>query len=119
MNILTNFNYYNIKHISIEEELDKSNLVVFKGKLNNKDIAIKEYIVDEDGRLDNNIINELYIGKNIGSERLLKIYGYSHNKDKSKYYLLMEYINKGSVYQYIHQDKFFINITYKNVTYSE
>ena len=113
MNILTNFNYYNIKRISIDEELDKSNLVVFKGKLNNKDIAIKEYIVNEDGRLDNNIINELYIGKNIDSERLLKIYGYSHNKDKSKYYLLMEYINKGSVYQYIHHDKYYMKITYK------
>jgi len=106
MDDLSKFKYFDIKDIKLEDEIDHSNLIVYKGVLNGKDIAIKEYNTDKEG-LDDTIINELNIGNKVSSERLLKIYGYSHNSAKSKYYLLMEYINKGSVNQYINQEKYY------------
>ena len=106
MGDLSKFKYFDIKDIKLEDEIDHSNLIVYKGVLNGKDIAIKEYNTGKEG-LDDTIINELNIGTKVSSARLLEIYGYSHNSDKTKYYLLMEYINQGSVYQYINRDKYY------------
>lgn len=109
LDFINEYKYFDIKNIQINEILDKGNIPVYKGKLNDKDIAIKEYTIDDREYLylDDAIITELRIGLKVNSKRLLKIYGYSHNKDKTKYYLLMEYINKGSILNYI--DNYCIN----------
>ena len=109
LDFINEYKYFDIKNIQINEILDKGNIPVYKGKLNDKDIAIKEYTIDDREYLylDDAIITELRIGLKVNSKRLLKIYGYSHNKDKTKYYLLMEYINKGSIFNYI--NNYFIN----------
>ena len=57
MDDLSKFKYFDIKHIKLEDEIDHSNLIVYKGVLNGKDIAIKEYNTDKEG-LDDTIINE-------------------------------------------------------------
>uniref|UniRef100_A0A6C0C6N1 non-specific serine/threonine protein kinase n=1 Tax=viral metagenome TaxID=1070528 RepID=A0A6C0C6N1_9ZZZZ len=110
---INEYKYFDIDNILIGDILDKGNIPVYKGKLNGKDIAIKEYTVDDEEYLylDDSIITELRIGLKADSKRLLKVYGYSHSKDKMKYYLLMEYINKGSIFNYIND--YFVNIIYK------
>ena len=98
------YSYINFSDIIFENELGRTNVSVFKGKLNSNDIAIKIYEVDtETNYINENIINELYIGKIINSERLLKIIGYSYNDDETEYYLIMEYINYGSLFDYINK----------------
>ena len=111
-NILLAYNLIDYDKIIFDKELDKGNLIVYKGTYNNTDIAIKEYIV-ENNVFDYNLINELFIGTKINSERLMKILGYSINKDKSKVYLIMEYINSSSLWDLINNDKYFVNIQYE------
>ena len=114
---INEYKYYDINNIEIGNMIDRGNIPVYKGIMNDKDIAIKEYTVDSEvyknkQYLDDSIITELRIGlKAAASKRLLKVYGYSHSKDKMKYYLLMEYINKGSIFNYIND--YFVNIIYK------
>lgn len=109
MDDLSNYKYINFNKITIEDEIDRSNLSVYKGIYKKNIVAIKEYIIDEDGDLDDNFINELYIGSKVDSERMLKIYGYSYNEDKTIYYLVMDYINSGSLYHYINKDMYSLN----------
>ena len=112
-NILLSYNLIDYDKIIFDKKLDKGNLIVYKGTYNNTDIAIKEYIVEEEEYFDYNLINELYIGTKINSERLMKILGYSINNDKSKVYLLMEYINSSSLWNLINDEKYSVNIQYE------
>ena len=111
--ILLSYNLIDYDKIIFNKKLDKGNLIVYKGIYNNNDIAIKEYIVEEEDELDYNLINELFIGTKIKSERLMKILGYSINNDKSKVYLLMEYINSSSLWNLINDEKYSVNIQYE------
>jgi len=123
------YNKINYDEISFGEKIDKGNLIVYKGKYKNQDIAIKEYITekydtdsddsddydpdDQDNYyLDDGLINELYIGSKVSSERLLNVLGYSHNKEKNKIYLIMEYINSCSLIKYIDESIFYKNVEY-------
>ena len=109
MDQLSDYKYIDFNELIIEDEIDRSNLAVYKGKYKKNIVAIKEYIINEDGDLDDNFINELYIGSKAYSERMLKIYGYSYNEDKTIYYLIMDYVNSGSLYHYINKDKYAVN----------
>ena len=76
--------YKHIKYadIKIGKLLASGNVSVYRGKYFDEDVAIKEYEYNEDNIMDH-IMNELDISNNIKSERLMKIHGYSYNKDKS------------------------------------
>ena len=71
-----------------------------KGTYNEKDIAIKKYEYDE-FNINEIIFKELVIGSNTESERLMKTYGYSYDKEKEYLYLIMEYINSSDLGKYI------------------
>jgi len=96
---LVDFKYIEYNDLFIDNLLDKGNAEVFKGTYNEKDIAIKKYEYDEFNI--NEIIKELVIGSNTESERLMKTYGYSYDKEKEYLYLIMEYINSSDLGKYI------------------
>ena len=106
---LSSFDFYDLNDIEINDMIDKSNAEVYKGKCDGKDIAIKEYYIEE-GEFNYDFYNELNIGESVNSERLLKIYGFSHDPSNNKYYLLMEYINSGNLFNYINNSKYYTNV---------
>ena len=97
---LSYYNFIEYDDLNIDELLDKGNAEVFKGKYLEKDVAIKKYKYDEFS-INELIFNELKIGSKIESERLMKTYGYSYDKDKENLYLIMEYINSKDLFHYI------------------
>ena len=97
---LSYYNFIKYDDLNIDELLDKGNAEVFKGKYLEKDVAIKKYKYDEFS-INELIFNELKIGSKIESERLMKTYGYSYDKDKENLYLIMEYINSKDLFHYI------------------
>ena len=97
---LSYYNFIEYSDLNIDELLDKGNAEVFKGKYLKKDVAIKKYVYDELS-INELIFNELKIGSKIESERLMKTYGYSYDKDKKYLYLIMEYINSKDLWHYI------------------
>ena len=98
---LSDFKYIKYKNLSIGDLLDKGNAEVFKGIYKNIDVAVKKYVYD-DFNINEIVLNELRIGSNLESERLMKIYGYSYDKKKEYIYLIMEYINSGDLGRYIY-----------------
>ena len=97
---LSYYNFIEYSDLNIDELLDKGNGEVIKGKYLEKDVAIKKYKYD-DININEIIFNELKIGSKIESERLMKTYGYSYDKDKEYIYLIMEYINSKDLWHYI------------------
>ena len=97
---LSDYEYINFNELNIDKLLDKGNAEVFIGKYLEKDVAIKKYEYDE-FIINELIFNELKIGSKIESERLMKTYGYSYDKDKKYLYLIMEYINSKDLFHYI------------------
>ena len=97
---LVDFKYIEYNELFIDNLLDKGNAEVFKGTYNEKDIAIKKYEYDE-FNINEIIFKELEIGSNTKSERLMKTYGYSYDKEKEYLYLIMEYINSSDLGKYI------------------
>jgi len=97
---LVDFKYIEYNELFIDNLLDKGNAEVFKGTYNGKDIAIKKYEYDE-FNINEIIFKELEIGSNTKSERLMKTYGYSYDKEKEYLYLIMEYINSSDLGKYI------------------
>ena len=94
---LSDFKYINFKKLNINDLLNKGNAEVYKGEYNGEIVAIKKYDYDDDDIQE--IISELFIGSNIKSKRLMKIYGYSYDKDYI--YLVMEYINSNDLFDYM------------------
>ena len=47
MDDLSNYKYIDFNKITIEDEIDRSNLSVYKGIYKKNIVAIKEYIIDE------------------------------------------------------------------------
>ena len=104
---LSEYTFIVYKDIKIGELIATGNVGVYKGEYNNNNVAIKEY----EFSLNNidTIKKELYIGHNLKSERLMKVYGYSYSKDQTCLYLVMEYINSCDLYDYI--DQYYERIT--------
>ena len=106
---LSGYKYIKYKNLSIGELLDKGNAEVFKGVYKNNVVAVKKYEYD-DFNINEIVLNELRIGSNLESERLMKIYGYSYDKEKEYIYLIMEYINSKDlgcyIYSYFDKDKY-------------
>ena len=89
--------------------IDKSNASVFKGTYDNNNVALKAYEYDdedEDDFVDLNIYIELYIGKLVSSERLMKVYGYTYDYDEKMIYVVLEYINSDNLWEYINNENF-------------
>ena len=107
--VLYQYKYIKYDDIKIGKLLDSGNVSVYRGKYFDIDVAIKEYEYDEHN-IREHIMNELNISHNIKSERLMKIHGYSYNKDKSLLYLIMEYINSKDLYTYLIQEKYHTHI---------
>jgi serine/threonine protein kinase len=108
--LLSPYNSIKYSEISFDEILDKGNLIVYKGYYQNKTVAIKEYPIKDD-EFDDSIINELDIGTGVRSCRLLKVYGYCIHEDMI--YLIMEYINHNSLWNFINDDKYYIEIEHE------
>ena len=98
---LSKYTFIVYKDIKIGELIATGNVGVYKGEYNNNNVAIKGY----EYSLCNidTIKKEINIGHNLKSERLMKIYGYSYNKDQTCLYLIMEYINSCDLHDYICQ----------------
>lgn len=107
--LLSPYKHIKYEDIKIGKLLDTGNVSVYRGKYFNLDVAIKVYKYDENN-IREHIINELDISHNIKSERLMKIYGYSYNKDKSLLYLIMEYINSKDLYTYLENTQYYTHI---------
>ena len=110
---LSKYEYIDFKNIKLGDLIDKSNASVFKGVYDNKTVALKGYEYDnedEDDIVDLNIYMELYIGKLVSSERLMKVYGYTYDYDEKMIYVVLEYINSDNLWDYIKKDIFSIYI---------
>ena len=103
---LSSYKHIKYEDINICKLLDKGNVSVYKGTYLDKHVAIKKYKYTEDN-IDT-IMTELEISHKFNSERIMKTYGYSYNKDKTLLYLVMEYINSKDLYTYLEQDKYHI-----------
>ena len=111
MDTLTKYNHIPYEEISFGEEIDKGNLIVYKGVYNNNMVAIKEYLFEKDN-IDTDLLNELQIGSKVRSERMLKVIGYSISKENI--YLIMEYINSTSLWEFIDKDKYYETVIRSN-----
>ena len=106
---LSKYTYIDFKKIKLGDLIDKSNASVFKGIYDNKTVALKAYEYDdedEDDFVDLNIYIELYIGKLVSSERLMKVYGYTYDYDEKMIYVVLEYINSDNLWDYINKENF-------------
>lgn len=111
MDTLTKYNHIPYEEISFGEEIDKGNLIVYKGVFNNNIVAIKEYQFEEDN-IDTDLLNELQIGTKVRSERMLKVIGYSISKENI--YLIMEYINSTCLWDFIDNEKYYETVIRSN-----
>ena len=111
MDTLTKYNHIPYEEISFGEEIDKGNLIVYKGVYNNNMVAIKEYLFEKDN-IDTDLLNELQIGSKVRSERMLKVIGYSISKENI--YLIMEYINSTCLWDFIDNDKYYETVIRSN-----
>ena len=110
---LSKYTYIDFKEFKLGDLIDKSNASVYKGIYDNKNVALKGYEYDnedEDDIVDVNIYMELYIGKLVSSERLMKVYGYTYDYDEKMIYVVLEYINSDNLWEYIKKDMFSIYI---------
>ena len=110
---LSKYTYIDFKKIKLGDLIDKSNASVYKGIYDNKTVALKAYEYDdedEDDFVDLNIYIELYIGKQVSSERLMKVYGYTYDYDEKIIYVVLEYINSDNLWDYIKKENFHIYI---------
>jgi len=107
MDTLTKFNHITYEEISFGEEIDKGNLIVYKGVYNNNIVAIKEYQFEDNNV--NDLLNELQIGTKVRSERMLKVIGYSITKENI--YLIMEYLNSTCLWDFIDNEKYYETVT--------
>lgn len=108
---LSKYEYIDFKKIKLGDIIDKSNASVFKGIYDNKTVALKAYEYDdedEDDFVDLNIYIELYIGKQVSSERLMKVYGYTYDYDEKMIYVVLEYINSDNLWEYIRKENYSI-----------
>lgn len=106
---LSKYEYIDFKKIKLGDIIDKSNASVFKGTYDNKTVALKAYEYDdenEDEFIDEDIDVELYFGKLVSSERLMKVYGYTYDYDKKIIYVVLEYINSDNLWEYIRKEYF-------------
>jgi len=103
---LSSYKHIKYEDINIGKLLDKGNVSVYKGTYLDKGVAIKKYKYTEDN-IDT-IMTELEISHKFNSDRIMKTYGYSYNKDKTLLYLVMEYINSKDLYTYLEKDKYHI-----------
>jgi len=103
---LSSYKHIKYEDINIGKLLDKGNVSVYKGTYLDKHVAIKKYKYTEDN-IDT-IMTELEISHKFNSDRIMKTYGYSYNKEKTLLYLVMEYINSKDLYTYLEQDKYHI-----------
>jgi len=89
------------KDIKICELIATGNVGVYRGIYESNNVAIKQY----EFNLCNidTVKKELYIGHNLKSDRLMKVYGYSYNKEQTTLYLIMEYINSCDLHDYMGQ----------------
>lgn len=105
---LSKYKYIEFIQLNIGELIDKGNVCVFKGIYNSITVAIKEYEFNEDN-IQLHLSTELNIGYGLKSERLMKVYGYSYDKDKTKLYLVMEYINSCCLWEYLNKPDNYIH----------
>lgn len=102
LDLLYEYKFIPYSEINIGKMIDKGNRCVYKGNYNSNIVAIKEYEFNENNIFDH-ILSELNIGYGLKSDRLMKVYGYSYNEDKTKLYLIMEYINSCCLWEYINK----------------
>jgi len=105
--------YYDFKNFEFVQDRKKSlgagafgDVYLAKNKIDNKYFAIKimekEKIIETGASLD--IINrEISIHRRIDHENIVKLY--SHYEEEKFYYLIMEYINGGSLFSYIKKSR--------------
>ena len=108
------------------KKLDKDNIKIFKfidlelletlgegatGKVYNCNYHNKSYAAKKiykkhkiSNKFLNDIHKEIQIGKKFKSKRIMKIYGFSYDNDKSEIYIILELLNnKGCLFDYIYK----------------
>ena len=105
--------YYNFNNFEFTNDRKKSlgsgafgDVYLAKNKIDNKYFAIKimekEKIIESGASLDV-IYREISIHRRINHENIVKLY--SHHEEEKFFYLIMEYINGGSLFSYIKRNK--------------
>ena len=98
---LSKYTFIVYKDIKIGELIATGNDGVYRGIYGSNNVAIKQYEFSLNNI--NTVKKELYIGHNLKSDRLMKVYGYSYSRDQTCLYLIMEYINSCDLHDYMGQ----------------
>ncbi|CAG8661157.1 1479_t:CDS:2 [Funneliformis mosseae] len=83
--------------------------IVYKTTCNwiDGDVAVKEVYVrsENDRECIESFINEVKIHNRARNKRIIQLYGISRNVEKKFYYIVIEYANEGTLYDYLNKKK--------------
>jgi len=114
---VNNIEVYKFSDLKICDKLGEgANGKVYRSYICNKRCAAKKLSQDHiNSNIDykyflNEILYEIKIGKKFNSKRIMKIYGFSYDKENNEVYIILELLNnKGCLFDYLYKMNNYLN----------